>query len=200
MKRANNGHGGKRRNAGRPTKIRQQLKEMYKKERRLKEEEARKKRREHEASQRQENREQQRQSLLNQRQQVYERLSTIARNQCQEEDNNFLDTDEEKVDDHGVDLEEDTSNNRTYMPPPNSVLDIYFKKIKEDVVRKRVAEERIWLAPESGPLTSTCVGEPRPWYVNNISCFIWRPFQQYKHLVDKKNRIFSMWKNGRIRE
>ena len=41
MKRANNAHGGKRRNAVRPTKIQQQLKEIYKKERRLKEEEAR---------------------------------------------------------------------------------------------------------------------------------------------------------------
>ena len=40
MKRANNAHGGKRRNAVRPKK-KQQLKDIYKKERRLKEEEAR---------------------------------------------------------------------------------------------------------------------------------------------------------------
>ena len=31
MKRVSNGHGGKRRNAGRPTRVQQQLKEMLKK-------------------------------------------------------------------------------------------------------------------------------------------------------------------------
>ena len=54
----------------------------------------------------------------------------MARNQFQEEStqeeyNNLVDTSQGNTDDDGVDLEEDCSKSRTYMPPANSIWDIF---------------------------------------------------------------------------
>ena len=79
-----------------------------------------------------------------------------------------------------------------YMPPANSVLDLFLKTTQENILATKV-----WLAPESDPLTSACVGEPGPWYTNKIWRYVWRPFDQYRHLVDlKETKCFCCKKSG----
>ena len=179
-------------NAGRPTKQQQQLREMFKKETRQKQEEARKVLREQEALKRRQSQQQEainrNRSLSNQRQKAYDTLHRIAQTQAHYDENDEIgEGNDEKVDDkEEVKFMGEDYIQKAYIPPSNSILDRFLKQTKDNVMSKRIPENRIWLAPDTDPLTSACVGEPRPWYINNVWRFIWRPFQQYKHLVDQK--------------
>ena len=167
------GHGGARRGAGRPTKEQQSLKEIFKRRQQQQQTENRQKQLRIRREQERERNANIAEKKARERRMAFETLHRIAQEQALFDETNIHDHDQNiEYDEYSDDEEYDANDinnrkdenkyskifstqenkarkNKSFHPPPNTVLYCAVKKTQEEVTKKRLKIDRFIIPPHN---------------------------------------------------